>query len=130
MEGDGFVFIIVVEIDQSEPCILFHVHWDGHDIVEEKVVVVKDLSVGCCPEKVNCSFWQKDAIMQVIAEFGCHLREEFSKELGILWRAFNSDNFHRNVGRLAAMTDPRLVQFKGWKNHCELIAIQHGIKLG
>jgi len=55
MEGNWGVVCVVFGVDDGKPCRILQIYWYGRDVVEEKVVFLQDLRIGCRPNKVSCS---------------------------------------------------------------------------
>jgi len=129
MDGDRFIVVGLVGVDHCIPCGIFQIHWDSRDSVEEEIVVIEDLGIGVNAKKMHSSFWHKHSILCIVACFGRHSCKKFSKKLSILRFSFDSNHFRGNFCRVAAVTEPRLVDFKGREDRCKLVAVGHGFEL-
>ncbi len=78
MKGYWSVVRMVLRVDDREPCAILQIDRDGGDVVEEKIVVFKNLSVCIRTQQVCRAFRKKNAIVVIVA-FRRKAREEFTK---------------------------------------------------
>jgi len=67
--------------------------------------------------------------MLVVGCFGGHSREEFTKELCVIWLALDTKDFRNDFGRFTTVGEPCSVDFKVQEDWDEFITIHHGLKL-
>jgi len=67
--------------------------------------------------------------MVIMAIFQCEACEEFDKEFGILYRAFNSQDICGDLCRGSAMADSCAIQLKFGQDWDVLITVCHHIEL-
>jgi len=79
MKGDWIGIRSVVWVENSEPCVIFQVHRDGHHVRQEEIVFLQDLGIRLRSKKVGRTFWEKHAIAAVIVGFCHHACEKFTE---------------------------------------------------
>ncbi len=129
VERDWCIFQHSIGINDGKPCIMFEIDGDGRYLGQEKVIVLQDLCVGHGANEFNGTFWQECVIASVVACLSSVPREEFCKELGILWLTFYANYISCVFGRVMPVTDSHAVQLKVGEDQDKVITIQHCLEL-
>jgi len=129
VERDQIIFRGIGRVNYGIPRIMFKVDGDCCHLVQKEVIGHQNLHVGHRSKQVHGTFWQEYAIVVIVTGLCSKPREEFAKELGILWCAFNANDVGGDFCGVAAMGNSHSVQLEIWKNRNILIPIQHRLDL-
>jgi len=78
---------------------------------------------------MNRTCGDESTVANVVASCRRHARKEFTEELGIAGRSFDTNNICDDLGGGSAVSKSRPVNFEVWKNGDVIVTVRHRFQL-